>query len=90
MDVIQFKPFHLIEGRVVGDVQGVGTWIFSVNGAITIARYEWKISISNPLVRFLAAIAHPLVRWNHNFVMQQGGFALATLLNAGLLKIEHY
>lgn len=89
MHVTQFMPSQMIEGHVTGDVKGVGTWFFTVNGENTIARYEWKISICNRMIRFLAFIAYPIVRWNHNFVMHQGGLSLARLLNADLVQIEH-
>ncbi len=41
------------------------------------------------MIWFLAYIAYPIVRLNHNFVMHQGGLSLARLLNANLVKIEH-
>ena len=89
MHVTQFIPSYMIEGRVTGDVKGTGTWFLSSDGKTTTARYEWKVSICNQIIRFLAYIAYPVVRWNHNFVMHQGGLSLARLLNADLVKNEH-
>lgn len=89
MHVTQFIPSCMIEGKVMGDVKGVGTWYLSTDGKTTTARYEWKVSICSPLIRFFAHFAYPIVRWNHNFVMHQGGHSLARLLNAELVRIEH-
>lgn len=89
MKISKFIPFQCIEGQVTGDVKGKGTWYFSVQNEITVARYEWHVSICNPMIRFLAFLVYPLVRWNHHDVMRQGGLSLAHLLNAKLLKIEH-
>lgn len=89
MQVTRFIPSCLIEGRVTGDVNGLGTWYLSSNGKTTSVLYEWNVSICNRMIRFLAYIASPIVRWNHNFVMHQGGLSLARLLNADLVKIEH-
>lgn len=90
MKVTQFNPSKLIVGRATGDVVGSGTWSFSVNNDITVARYEWQVTIHHPIIRFLAWFVFPVVRWNHDYVMRQGGQSLAKRLNANLLKIEHY
>lgn len=89
MHVTQFIPSHKIEGRVTGDVKGVGTWFLSSNGKTTTARYEWRVFICSRFIRLLSYVSYPIVRWNHNFVMQEGGVSLARLLNADLVKIEH-
>ena len=90
MEVASFSPLHLIEGLATGDVIGIGRWVFSVNSGITEVRYEWRVRIANPWISFLAGLTAPIVRWNHNGVMQQGGESLARLLNATLINIEHY
>ena len=89
MHVTQFIPSCMIEGYVTGDVRGKGTWFLSSDGKTTTARYEWEVTICSRLIRLLAYIAYPVVKWNHNFVMHQGGLSLARLLNADLIKIEH-
>jgi hypothetical protein len=38
-------------------------------------------------MNFLAPIARPVFRWNHNVVMHQGGQGLADLLGARLLAV---
>jgi hypothetical protein len=85
----KFIPSRLIEGRVTGDVNGLGTWCLSSNGKTTSVLYEWNVSICNRMISFPPYIAYSIVRWNHNFVMHQGGLSLTRLLNADLVKIEH-
>lgn len=87
--VTQVIPSRMIEGLVMGDVKGVGIWRLSSDGAITTAQYEWRVFICNRMIRLLSYIAYPVVRWNHNFVMHQGGVSLARMLKVNLVKIEH-
>ncbi len=75
---------------MTGDVKGLGVWLLSGDDKTTIVRYEWNISICNRMIRLLAYIAYPIVKWNHNFVMRQGGQSLARLLNADLVGSEHF
>ncbi len=87
--VVHFVPLQVIEGHAKGDLEGVGRWLFSVDGDVTIVRYEWRIRITSVWLRLLARFARPLIRWNHNAVMQQGGEALALKVKASSLRVMH-
>lgn len=88
--VIHIEPLAAIEGVASGDVEGKGRWSFSTDGAVTIVRYEWQIRTTPVWMNLLALFARPFIKWNHNAVMQQGGEALARMLNARLIEIAHY
>lgn len=88
--IIDVEPLVAVEGIAKGDVEGKGRWSFSTEGAITRVRYEWQVRTIPAWMNLVALVAHPFIRWNHNFVMRQGGEALAHRLNARLIKIEHY
>jgi hypothetical protein len=88
--VIHLDPLVAIEGIASGDVEGKGRWSFTVDGAVTVVRYEWHVRTTPVWMNLLALFARPFIEWNHNAVMQQGGEALARKLNARLLEIAHY
>ena len=67
-----------------------GRWLFTANGAVTVVRYEWQVRTTPFWMNLLALFARPFIKWNHNAVMQQGGEALAHMLNARLVEIAHY
>lgn len=83
--VTRIVPLKMIEGRASGEVEGSGCWYFSQDGHVTVVRYEWKVRTTRRWMNLLALIAKPVVKWNHDQLMQQGGEGLARLLNARLL-----
>lgn len=87
--VIHIEPLAAIEGVASGDVEGVGRWSFTTDGAVTIVRYEWQVRTTPVWMNLLAMFGSPFVKWNHDAVMQQGGEALARMLNARLVEIAH-
>jgi hypothetical protein len=87
--VIHIVPLASIEGVASGDVEGKGYWSFTVDGSVTIVRYEWNVHTTPIWMNLLSPLVRPLIKWNHNAVMQQGGEALAHLLNARLLAVAH-
>lgn len=87
--VTRVEPHHLLEGEASGDVEGIGRWRFSSGADITIVRYEWRVHTGRGWMNLLAPIARPFFKWNHDYVMQQGGEALARRLDARLVGIEH-
>ena len=87
--VVNFIPQREIEGHAQGDLEGVGRWLFSVEDDVTIVRYEWRIRITSVWMNLLALLVRPLIIWNHNTVMQQGGEALALRLNASSIRVMH-
>ena len=87
--VIHFEPLAVIEGIASGDVEGQGRWSFTSEGSVTVVRYEWQVRTTRAWMRWLALFANPVIKWNHNAVMRQGGVALAQKLNARLIEIAH-
>ena len=88
--VSHIDPLTAIDGIASGDVEGKGRWSFTADGAVTVVRYEWWVRTTPVWMNLLALVARPFIRWNHNAVMQQGGEALAHMLNARLVQIAHY
>src|SRR3989338_8227962 len=88
--VSHIEPLAAIEGIASGDVEGLGRWSFTTDGAVTIVRYEWQIRTTPVWMNLLALFARPFIKWNHDAVMQQGGEALARMLNARLVEIAHF
>lgn len=88
--IVEIQPLVAVAGVAHGDVEGTGRWSFSTQGSVTHVRYEWQVRTTPVWMNVLALFARPFIRWNHNFVMRQGGEALAHRLNARLIGIRHY
>ncbi|HKB60487.1 MAG TPA: SRPBCC family protein [Gallionellaceae bacterium] len=87
--VVRYEPLTVVEGVASGDVEGRGCWSFSSEGAVTTVRYEWQVRTTRAWMNTLAVFARPVIEWNHNTVMRQGGLSLAHKLNARLLGVRH-
>ena len=79
---------HLLEGRAVGELEGTGTWRLFEIPPVTAVLYEWNVSTTKAWMNLLAPIARPIFRWNHDWVMRNGGTGLASLLGARLLAAD--
>ncbi len=90
INVIHIVPLAAIEGIASGDVEGDGLWSFSTEGAVTVVRFEWQVHPTPVWMNLLGLFARPFFKWNHDADMQQGGEALARMLNARLVDIAHY
>ncbi len=77
---------YLIEADAEGELAGTGRWRF-FDGRETAVTYEWNVRTTRPWMNFVAPLAGPVFRWNHNVVMHQGGEGLAALLGARLLAV---
>jgi hypothetical protein len=89
MRVTRVEPLAVLEGEACGDVEGTGRWHFSTHGEATVVCYEWRVRTKRGWMNLLAPLARPFFKWNHDYVMQRGGEALADLLDARLLGVEH-
>jgi uncharacterized protein YndB with AHSA1/START domain len=76
---------RLMEGRVVGDVTGVGRWRLLEEDGVTAVLYEWEVATTRLWMNLLAPLARPVFEWNHDVVMRWGGEDLARRLGARLL-----
>ncbi|CNI96970.1 SRPBCC family protein [Yersinia vastinensis] len=80
--VITISPLHLLEGQASGEVEGIGLWTLFYDGTNTIVRYDWQIRTNTRWMNYLAPIAAPLFRWNHDRIMREGAQGLARILGA--------
>lgn len=87
--VTRVVPLTILEGYASGEVEGVGRWCFSNDGVVTVVRYEWHVCLKRRWMTLVAPVARPLFKWNHDYVMRQGGEGLARLLNARLVSQAH-
>jgi Polyketide cyclase / dehydrase and lipid transport len=87
--VTRIEPLVALEGVASGDLEGMGRWRFANGLGVTTVHYEWSVRVKRGWMSLLAPFARPLFRWNHDFVMREGGTSLARFLGAQLLSIEH-
>jgi hypothetical protein len=78
---------HLIEGVATGELAGEGRWRLFERAGVTAVLYEWNVSTTRAWMNRLAPVARPAFRWNHDWVMRQGGRGLARRLGVRLLAI---
>ena len=71
-----------IEGIAQGDLDGIGRWIFYREGEASIVRYEWQVRSNRWWMNLVAPVARSIFIRNHEQIMEQGGKALANLLQA--------
>lgn len=80
MEATRIEPMHLLEGQARGELEGVGRWTLTPNGAGTQVRYDWQVELTKPWQRVLAPVLRPAFAWNHNVVMAWGREGLARRL----------
>lgn len=78
-----------IEGAAQGDLEGVGRWHFSNEGAVSVVRYEWHVHTTRWWMNLLTPLARSLFIRNHGGLMRQGAEGLAALLGAPLVSQEN-
>jgi uncharacterized protein YndB with AHSA1/START domain len=85
-EIVRIEPLKLIQARAFGELDGVGLWTFTAeNEGITNVRYDWKVKTTKSWMNYLAPIAKPFFRWNHDTIMNWGGEGLAKRLGCRLL-----
>ena len=78
--VTRIEKLTLIEGTAQGDLDGIGCWHFSQQGAISVARCEWRVRSTRWWMNLVAPLARSMFIHNHALIMAQGGEGLARLL----------
>lgn len=86
--VIHIQDPVLLEATATGDAEGHGLWQLAATDRGTEICYTWTVRTTQRWMNALAAIARPLLEWNHNLIMEQGGKGLATYLKADLIEVE--
>lgn len=72
-EVIRIEHLKLIEARAYGELEGRGLWqFFSDSDIRTRVQYDWRVKTTRPWMNFLAPLARPFFRWNHNVIMRWG------------------
>lgn len=87
-EVTRVEPMSLIEARAFGELEGAGVWTLSGENEnrVTRVQYDWRVKTTKSWMNFLAPVAKPFFRWNHNVIMNWGGQGLAKKLNCRLLE----
>ena len=72
---------HTLEGRATGELEGTGRWDIrgSSDGGTEIT-YFWDVRTTRRWMNAIAPLAGPVFRWNHDYVMANGGRGLTQLL----------
>jgi uncharacterized protein YndB with AHSA1/START domain len=79
---------RLIEGEATGELEGTGRWRLFDEGAVTAVLYEWNVRTTRSWMNAVAPLARPIFKWNHDWVMRNGGVGIAELLGARLLAAD--
>jgi hypothetical protein len=87
--VTRVEPLVALEGVASGALVGAGRWHFAAHGEHTVVRYDWHVRTTKAWMNAIAPIARLAFRWNHDWIMREGGVALARRLDARLIGIEH-
>jgi hypothetical protein len=82
------QPPRLLELRAVGELEGVGRWTLSQQGAVTTAQYTWDVRTTKRWMNLLAPLARPVFAWNHDGVMREAGQGLARRLGTRLISLQ--
>jgi uncharacterized protein YndB with AHSA1/START domain len=88
LEVTRVEPLKTLEARAFGELEDIGLWTFTAeNENITCVRYDWKVRTTKRWMNYLAPIAKPFFRWNHDIIMSWGGRGLAQKLNCKQLSL---
>lgn len=86
--VVRVQAPHALDAEAIGELRGMGRWRLAESAQGTEVRYHWDVSITKPWMNWIAPVAAPAFRWNHERVMAEGGRGLAHHLNARLVRAE--
>ncbi|WP_211228795.1 MULTISPECIES: SRPBCC family protein [Pseudomonas] len=82
--VTRVERLRLLEGRVEGDLEGIGCWHFSQEAGLTTLCFDWRVRTTERWMNLLSPMAEPIFRWSHGALMHKGGMGLAKHLHARL------
>ena len=58
--------------QATGDFEGRGIWSIVQNGTSTDVTYDWKVTATKSVLRYLAPVFRPAFEANHRWAMEQG------------------
>lgn len=64
------QPGRCIEATVSGDLDGQASIQLEPLGAGTITEVAWSVEMRQPTMRAVARVAHPVLRWGHDRVVE--------------------
>jgi hypothetical protein len=67
---------HRIVIEASGDFNGRGVWSFTQDGDFTEIAFDWNVSVSKPLLRYLTPALRPVFEANHRWAMREGEISL--------------
>lgn len=86
-EIVRVEPMTLIEARAFGELEGAGLWTLTAESAnLTRVQYDWRVKTTKAWMIYLAPVARPFFRWNHNVIMNWGGDGLAKKLDCRRLQ----
>jgi uncharacterized protein YndB with AHSA1/START domain len=72
----------LCEGRVTGELEGLGRWRLEEDAGRTTVTFEWQVVTTRRWMNALAPLARPVFARNHDWVMRNGEKGLARRVSA--------
>lgn len=86
VETVRVEPPNILEGRAFGELEGTGLWTLTEDKEITVARYDWQVSTTKEWMNYLAPLARPIFKWNHDVVMSWGARGLEKRLGARVVE----
>jgi hypothetical protein len=74
-------------GHAMGELEGTGVWRLQEDRGVTVVTYDWRVDTTVAWMNFVAPVARPIFRWNHDWVMARGGEGLARRIGARLIAV---
>ena len=88
-ETVGVEELKSIEVRAFGELEGQGIWTLTAEDETTTqVKYDWRVRTTKSWMNFLAPVAKPFFKWNHNTIMNWGGEGLAQKLNCKLLEAK--
>ncbi len=73
LEVVRMEPPGILEARAFGELEGTGLWTLTAEDENTTrVRYDWKVKTTKSWMNYLAPLAKPFFRWNHDIIMGVG------------------
>ncbi|WP_457578561.1 SRPBCC family protein [Ensifer adhaerens] len=80
IETTKVEPPLFIEGRALGELDGIGRWTLQGEASACRVRYDWIVTVTKPWMVRLSFILRPVFRWNHGVVMERGRRGLSKRL----------